>query len=384
MTGRNMAFSPQEYRERLAKAQGAIQQRGMVGLLVHSPHNICYLTGYHTSGFFAYQVLFVPAEGEPLLLVRELERTNADEYSWLALDRQAVYLDNEDPASVTGRWLAELGWTAAGDPIGVEKTCFNLAVRDYEALCDVARPNKVVDGSGIVGRVRLIKSSQEIAYARRAAEITDIAMRAGLEALAVGKKELEIAAAIQQQQVLGGSEYTSLPNYLSSGYRMRIGHATPTEKVIEAGDVLKFEITSCVKRYSAAMMRTAVMGAPAAEVAQAADLLISCQDHAFSIMKPGAVAGEVDAAVRQTVLKAGLRKTYYPRVGYSLGIGFPPVSGEWEVCDFMAGDTWLLQAGMIFHMLVNANGISFSETILVTETGSERLTSLPRELYIAQ
>ncbi|RUV34029.1 aminopeptidase P family protein, partial [Mesorhizobium sp. M1A.T.Ca.IN.004.03.1.1] len=89
------------------------------------------------------QVLFVPAEGEPLLLVRELERTNADEYSWLALDRQAVYLDNEDPASVTGRWLAELGWTAAGDPIGVEKTCFNLAVRDYEALCDVARPNKV-------------------------------------------------------------------------------------------------------------------------------------------------------------------------------------------------------------------------------------------------
>jgi Xaa-Pro dipeptidase len=383
VAGRNLAFSVAEYRARLLKVQSVIQECGMVGLLVHSPHNICYLAGYHTSGFFAYQALFVAAAGEPLLLMRELERTNADEYSWLGQDRQAIYLDNEDPADVTGRWLAELGWTTAKGPIGVEKTCFNLPVSNYERLISLARPNHLADGSGIVGRIRVLKSPQEIAYARRAAEITEIGMSAGLEALAVGKKEIEIAAVIQEKQVLAGCEYTSLPNYLSSGYRMTIGHATPTEKVIELGDVLKFEITSCVRRYSAAMMRTAVMGKPPADVARAADLLIRCQDRAFSMMKPGAVAGDIDAAVRQPVLSAGLRKTYYPRVGYSLGIGFPPVSGEWEVCDFMAGDTWLLDAGMIFHMIVNANGISFSETILVTDTGAERLTSLPRELYIA-
>ncbi|MCP3371800.1 M24 family metallopeptidase [Bradyrhizobium cajani] len=378
-----MAFSPQEYRERLEKVQTAIQQRGMVGLVVNSPHNICYLTGYHTSGYFAYQVFLVPAEGEPLLLVRELERPNADEYSWLDRDQQAVYLDNEDPPVVTGRWLAKLGWTEAGKPIGIEKTCFTLAVADFEKLCGTASPNTVVDGSGIVDRVRLIKSPQEIAYVRRAAAITDIGMRTGLAALAIGKKELEIAAAIQQAQTLAGSEYPSLPNYLSSGYRMTLGHATATEKVIEAGDVLKFEITSSIRRYTAAMMRTAVMGKPTGKVAEVADLLIRSQDRAFSMMKPGAVAGEIDAAIRQPVLKAGLRKTYYSRVGYSLGIGFPPFSGEWETCDFMEGDTWLLQPGMIFHMIVNANGISFSETILVTETGSERLTSLPRELFVA-
>ncbi|MER8435940.1 Xaa-Pro peptidase family protein [Mesorhizobium sp. M1312] len=377
-----MAFSLEEYQGRLNQVQAAIQARDLTGLLVHSPHNICYLTGYHTSGFFAYQVLFVPAEGEPLLLVRELERTNADEYSWLDRDQQAIYLDNEDPVAVTGRWLADLGWTAAKLPIAVEKSSFNLSVRDYEKLLSHAKPNHLVDGSVIVGRVRVVKSPQEIAYARRAALIADVGMSAGLGALAVGKQELEIAAIIQDKQILAGCEYTSLPNYISSGYRMAIGHATPTEKVIASGDVLKFEITGCVRRYGAAMMRTAVMGKPSDDVARVADLLISSQDRAFSMMKPGAVAGDIDAAIRQPVLKTGLRNTYHPRVGYSLGIGFPPVSGEWEVREFMAGDTWLLEAGTIFHMIINANGISFSETILVHETGAERLTSLDRELYV--
>ncbi|SEK14051.1 M24 family metallopeptidase [Paraburkholderia diazotrophica] len=384
MAGTNVAFTTEEYRRRLAKVQNEVQNRNLIGLLVHSPHNICYLAGFHTSGYFAYQVLFVPAEGEPLLLVRESERLHADVFSWLEIDRQAVYLDTEDPAVVTGKWLKELGWTGANRAIGVEKSCFNLPVRDYEKISATAESNTLIDASGLVNRVRLIKSPQEIEYARRAARTVDIGLKAGLEALAVGKTELEIAAAIQEQQILAGTEYQSLPNYVSSGDRIRRGHSTPTDKVIELGDLLKFEITGSINRYHAALMRTAIMGKPSDEILRVSELLITCQDRAFQLMKHGAVSGDVDAAVRQPVLKAGLRKSYLPRIGYSLGIGFPPVSGEWEVCDFMANDTWVLQAGMIFHMVVNANGISFSETMLVTESGSERLTTLPRELRVVQ
>lgn len=378
----NKPFSTQEFRSRVERVQTSIRGRNLVGLLVHSPANIYYLSGYHTSGYFAYQVLFVPARGEPLLLVRELERTNADEYSWLSREQQAIYTDIEDPLEVTARWLAELGWLAGPQAIGIEKAELALTLAQFERLRQAIGGIDIQDGSGVVNEVRMVKSQQEIAYMRRAAEITDIGLAAGISALAVGKTENEVAAAIHEAQFRAGCEYTSLPHYLSSGRRMRLGHGTPTEKVIEKGDVLKFEITACVRRYSAAMMRTAVMGSPSDDLVRTTDLLLQSQERAFSLMRPGAVAGDIDAAVRRPVLDAGLRQTYNARVGYSLGIGFPPVSGEWATRDFMAGDTWILEANMVFHMIVNANGVSFSETILVTETGSERLGSLERRLMV--
>lgn len=380
----NQPFSTEEFRTRVSRVQALIEDKNLVGLMVYSPANIYYLSGYHTSGYFAYQVLFIPARGEPLLLVRELERSNADEYSWLPREQQAIYTDVEDPVEVTVRCLSELGWLSARRAIGVEKAEFALTVQQFERLRERAGRINFEDGSGLVGQVRLIKSPQEIAYIRRAAEITDVGLAAGLQSLAVGMTENEVAAAIHEAEVRLGCEYTSLPHYLSSGRRRFLGHATPTDKVIENGDFVRFEITACIKRYSAAMMRTAVMGTPSDEMLRAADILLKSQENAFSLMRPGAVAGDVDAAARQPVLEAGLRETYAARVGYSLGVGFPPVSGEWAVRDFMAGDTWILEPNMVFHMILLAQGISFSETILVTETGYERLGSLERKFSVIQ
>ncbi|MGY4281677.1 Xaa-Pro dipeptidase [Bradyrhizobium sp. LM2.7] len=375
-------FSTEEFQSRLERVQGAIQNEGLVGLMVHSPANIYYLSGYHTSGYFAYQVLFVPQRGEPLLLVREVEKTNGDEYSWLKPELRVMYADIEDPMEVTARWLAELGWLSGAQAVGVEKAEAALTVRQFESLRDNIGKVELKDASGLVTRVRLIKSPQEIKYIRQAAKILDTGFAAGLRTLAVGKTENEVVAAILEAQGRAGSEYPSLPHYLSSGRRMYLNHATPTQKVIEKGDVLKFEVSACIKRYSAAVMRTAVMGKPSEDLLRTSELLIKNQDNAFSMMRPGAVAGDVDKAVRQPVLEAGLRKTYHSRVGYSLGVGFPPLSGEWDACQFMADDKWILEANMVFHMIVNANGISFSETILVTEKGGERLGSIDRQLIV--
>ncbi|MCB1471178.1 MAG: aminopeptidase P family protein, partial [Rhizobiaceae bacterium] len=66
------------------------------------------------------------------------------------------------------------------------------------------------------------------------------------------------------------------------------------------------------------------------------------------------------------------------------GIGFPPVSGEWATRDFMDGDSWILEPGMVFHMIVVAQGLSFSETMLVTESGAERLGALDRKLTLVR
>ena len=83
MAGRRQAFSTAEFQARLARVREEMQRRRIDVLLINAPENIYYLTGYQTSGYFAYQALISPRAAAPLLLVRYLERGNVDEYSWL-------------------------------------------------------------------------------------------------------------------------------------------------------------------------------------------------------------------------------------------------------------------------------------------------------------
>jgi Xaa-Pro dipeptidase len=149
--------------------------------------------------------------------------------------------------------------------------------------------------------------------------------------------------------------------------------------VIIAGELVLLELYGCVERYHATQMRTVAIGAPNDTTQHAADLVIGAQDHALSAMRPGASSRAVDAMVRTPLRR--VRPDYYNRTGYSTGIGFPPRTAEWQTLDFNEDSDWAIEKGMVFHMLALASGVGFSETVLITATGAERLTSAnPREL----
>jgi Xaa-Pro dipeptidase len=87
--------------------------------------------------------------------------------------------------------------------------------------------------------------------------------------------------------------------------------------------------------------------------------------------------------VREALLREGLRETYDNITGYTLGFyaaAGPRTSDFTRI--FYPGADWRLEAGMVFHMYASAAGVSFSETVLATEGGPERLTNLPRTLLV--
>src|SRR5262249_33003296 len=99
MVGNRQAFPTDEFRGRVRRVQEAMAGCGIDVLLVHAPENIYYLTGYQTSGYFAYQTALLTAEGEPRLLLRFLERGNVDEYSWL--ETAATWKEGDDLVAKT-------------------------------------------------------------------------------------------------------------------------------------------------------------------------------------------------------------------------------------------------------------------------------------------
>lgn len=369
MAGNRQAFSLLEFGQRLKHAREAMEARGIDVLLISSPENIYYLTGYQTSGYFAYQALVLSAQGSPRLLLRHLERGNIAEYAWLG--DAVAWKEGDDVVQRTIDLLRAAG--AEGRTVGLEKASWFLTARVAEALAAGLSASSLVDASLLVDRIRLIKSETEISYLRRAAGIAELEQRAALAAIRPGATENEIAAAIFQAGVAAGCEYTGLPHHVMSGYRYEVGHANWSPKVIERGELVLLELYGCVERYHATQMRTISLGAPGEEAKRASELVITAQDSAFAAMRPGASARDIDALVRKAVRK--IRPDYVNRTGYSTGIGFPPRTGEWDALDFNEQEDWELQPGMVFHMLALAKGFGISETVLVSDAGAERLTS---------
>ena len=375
MKGNQQAFTTEEFESRLRRVQAQMAKQDIDLLLIHSPENIYYLTGYQTSGYFSYQVLIVDGSEQPTLLVRYLESGNVDEYAWLPAAE--TWREGDDVAEKTADLVVALGGEKR--TIGLEKEAWFLTVDIAERLAGCLPSARFVDASRLVDRIRLIKSEVEIRYLRQAGAIAEVEQRAALAALRPGVTEAEVAAAIFQAGIAAGCEYTGLPHHIMSGYRYDVCHANWGPKVVRQGELVLLELYGCVERYHATQMRTVSIGPPSDAAKRASETVVACQDQALAAMKPGASAREIDALVRTPLRR--IRSDYYNRTGYSTGIGFPPRTAEWQTLDFNEHEDWELQAGMAFHMLALAQGVGFSETVVVTRTGVERLTpSNPRAL----
>ena len=344
-----------------------MERQGLDLLLIHTPENIYYLTGYQTSGYFAYQCALIARGRDPELLVRFLEHGNVTEYSWL--ERGWTWKEGDDLVEETLRCAKRLGpWKT----VGLEKQSWFLTAKMSEALSAGLGDARIVDASRLVPLVRVIKSPAEVGYLRKAGEISEIEQRAALAAMHEGVLETTVAAAVYSAGVTAGCEYTGLPHHIMSGYRYDVCHANWIPKPMAKGELVLLELYGCVERYHATQMRTVSIGPAKDEVRRAADIVVAAQDAQLAAMKPGASARELDALVRRPIRK--IRPEYYNRSGYSTGIGFPPRTAEWDVLDMNEQEDWEIKEGMVFHMLALACGFGISETVAVTRTGFERLT----------
>lgn len=379
----DLPFTLGEYRDRLARVRGGMRERGVDVLLLTGPENIYYLSGYQTTGYYVYQALVVPADGEPQFVVRKLEMTNVQALSWL---KRGIGIDDtEDPLDVTVRAVRDAGGAAAR--LGYEDRGFFLPPAVLDGLRDRLSGARFVPASGIVEACRVVKSPAEIACIRQAAAAAGVGLKGGLAQVRAGRTENEIAGAIYAGMLRAGSEYPSSQPYVVTGPRAALGHASYAGHRLRAGHLVYIETGGCIKRYGGAIMRMVSIGPPAAETKRMAAVVIDALETIIGTIRPGISSGGVDEAGRGVVERAGLGKHWLHRTGYSIGIGFPPGWGEGHILDLKPRDERRLEAGMTFHLvplllLPGTGAMGFSETVLVTRTGCEVLTRVPRRLLV--
>ncbi len=379
-----LAFSPEEYIRRYDVIRAAMAKHDLDALLVRSPENITYFSGYETPGYYKYHCVVVPKDGEPVFLLRDFEWINSPEFAWST--KIAKVYDWDHPPSVTVNVLRQLGLDT-GKRIGVEKHGFFYTVDEHETLLADLPDNTYVDATEILWDTRMVKSDEEVAVMRKSAHLVDLAMEAGWDATRPGASGDDINAVVNKTLFENGGEYMGLPPFVLAGERSCLPHQTGGANRLADDDLMYFEISASKHRYTAALMRTIFVGNPKDEWVRAAEACIGAVEAALETIKPGATPHEADTAARAVTQKAGFGDYHRNRLGYSIGVSYPPDWGEGEIISLRQEEHRPLEPGMTFHMpplclKYREFGIGFSESIVVTETGCERFSNLSREVII--
>lgn len=382
-------FELEEYQERLDALRSRMEARGIDVLLVSSPENLYYLTGYQTPGYYWYQTLVVPLAQDPVFITRLNEASNIEPLVWVEDSRP--YEDHEDWIQHTHDVLADL--RLSDKNVGLQYDSFFLTPRDEKALTAALPFATFVDGSMLVEEGRMIKSPQEIEYIRLASKTAEAGLRAGIDACSVGVTENDVAAEIHRAQIKAGSEYTGLPIFIRTGARDSMTHSTWYRNRLEDGDSITIEMPGCINRYHAATYRQIFLGDPPDVLLKAREIGAEVMRQAKEAIKPGVPAGAIHQLVQQELSdRMGPASKRNSRVAYSIGIAFAPDWGEGHIISMMEGEKRLLQPGMTFHLLAGHVALQGfdkikravnSDTVLVTETGCETLTDgLEHKLYV--
>ncbi|MGY4408174.1 M24 family metallopeptidase [Bradyrhizobium sp. USDA 3315] len=378
-----LPFTADEYAARLAACRQAMREREIDVLVLNAPESIYYMSGFITRGYYVFQALVVRHTADPVLVVRRYEQVNVERLSHYK--DAAIWQDTDVPVEVLAKTLTDIG--ASNKTIGVDANSWFLPVAAFERLRELLAGAKLVNGSPAIAEIRAVKSKQELAYIRRAAEARNAAFKAAHATARPGQTENDVAAAFNYAAIKAGSGYEAGAAYIVSGPRTALPHATWAGRLIEKGDLVQVEGAANWKRYGAALMRTWSMGKPSDSIRRAADASIAGLDAAVAAIKPGATSGDVDDACRGAVNKAGFGYAFNNRAGYSVGIGICPGWGEGSVMDLKQGDPRILKPGMVFHMVPvlfpQADfSVGISALVTVTDNGYEIISDFSRELEV--
>lgn len=378
------AFPRSTYRRRVEAVLARMEEAGLDVLVTTAPDNVNYLCGYDAIGYLWFHALILsPRLPEPVFVIRHIEMTAVEELSAAPATRY-YDISKEEPAAAVADVLNGAGLSSAR--IGLETQSTWVSPAQYLALREALPNGRFIDASTLVAEQRLIKTPEEVDCQRKAAQMADRAMRVALGALRPGLTETELTGLIQLELGRMGSEYPAIPPLVVYGRRTSMVHAMANRVPLAQGDLVMLEVAGCYNRYHAVTMRTAVLGEPPSRVLATADALSQAFTAAVEAVRPGAPVGAPDAACNAALAPHDLVQRRAHRIGYSLGIAYPPTWLEAMILD--AGDPHVFAPNMSFTMEPNLVfdtegwGLKLGDTVLCTEGGAERLSSLPTGLTV--
>jgi len=386
-------FEQSEYARRVEATKRSMQEKGIDLLVISQPANMNYLTGYDGWSFYVHQVVLVALnQDEPMWLGRGMDANGARLTTSLSEDNIREYADDyvqslvKHPMHFVADVIREKGWDKGS--IGVEMDQFYFTHRNYVEL-EKSLPNATFkDANALVNWVRVVKSEAEITFLKRAGKIAEKVMQTAVDTIDVGVRECDAAAAIAYAQYSGTAEfagdYPAIVPLMMAGEAASTPHLTWTEKTYQKDEAVLLELAGVYRHYHSPIARTIFLGSnPPALMKETAEVVMDGLAKTLDFIKPGVTAEQIEERWRQAIAHSKVVKE--SRLGYSIGVNYPPDWGE-QTISLRPGDKTVIRENMALHLIPGIwykdVGFEVDATIRVTPTGNESLFDFPIKLFL--
>jgi Xaa-Pro aminopeptidase len=368
-------FPPTEFLGRLRRVQQATAEQGLDALLVTPGPNLRYLTGYNAdTSSERITCLVAPAEGDPMLLVPELE---------LALARSTT-------AGELG--IEIVAWSETEDSIGrlagmLPRSATRLALDDHMwavRLLDLRRrlPDvEQVAAGPVVSPLRMRKTPAEVEALRRAGAAIDRVHEQVPAFLRPARTEREVGRDIADAILAAGHATVDFV-IVGSGPNGASPHAEVSDRVIQAGEPVVVDIGGAMPDgYFSDSTRTYCVGDPPKDFLAYFEVVREAQLAQCAAARPGVTAADLDAIGRDMIAEAGFGPNFIHRTGHGIGLEVH------EEPYIVATNPTVLEAGMTFSIepgiyLEGRHGARIEDILVCSAEGDDRFNLRPRELGI--
>lgn len=362
---------------RFDKLNASLRTLDLDAVILNPGPTLKYLSGLSFHLMERPVVLFAAKDQTPALVLPELELQKVASLPY-ALQ---VFAYGENPSGwgdVFRKAVQALGLD--GKRIGVEPRALRLL--EFQYVKASAPEAEFPDASDVLAGLRLRKDAAEVEAMRKAVQIAQSALEAVIPQIKIGMTEKELAAELVMQLLRHGSE-PEMPfsPIVSAGPNSANPHASPSDRKLQAGDLLVVDWGAAYDGYISDLTRTFAVGEVDAEYQKIHKIVQEANAAGRAAAKPGVPCADVDKAAREVIERAGYGKYFTHRTGHGIGM-------EGHEDPYMRGDNMqILEPGMAFTVepgiyLPGRNGVRIEDNVVITATGADVLSDMPREIRV--
>ena len=378
-------FSTQEFEQRLIKAQDVMQQYKLDGVLLTTPQNIRYFTGYD-SQFWESPTrpwfVVVPASGKPIGIVPEIGESEFKK-TWLDDIKTWPSPKPEDEGiSIVKSTLEDL--KKIHGQIGAEfgkEMAIRMPVKDLFKLKEILNTN-IVDGSDAIWEMRMIKTNTEIERIKHICSIASDAYYDLPSKLNIGDTEREAVNKLKIDIINRGADNVPfMPGISGEGGVSQIV-CGPSDRIIEKGDILFIDTGSTFDGYFCDFDRNFAFGSTTSEVEKVNEILWNATEAGINAAKPGVSTFDIFNTMNKIISDGNAVGNNVGRLGHGLGLQLT------EPPSHRPGDNTILKENMVLTIepgMEYAKGkmIVHEENVVIRKDGAELITKrAPKEIPI--
>jgi len=361
-------------KKRLQKLQNQLRVQELDGVALVPGPNMLYIGDIHCHLSERPIILFIPAKGDPSIIIPTLEAMKAHS-AGIPGHRIHAWNDKDGYSAAFQQASDMLGlkeWT-----LGVE--ALHMRVLELDLLRQFAPGLKFSHAETVISQLRSVKDETEIAAIEKAIAVAERSMQLLLPRIKISMSEKQVAAILTQTLLNEGGESIAFGPVVASGPNSASPHAMPTNRPIQAGDLLVIDWGVYVDGYPSDITRTFAVGAIDDELKQIYEIVRAANDQGKRAAKPGVSGQDVDHAARKVIEDAGYGEQFFHRTGHGLGLEVH------EEPNMVEGNLKPLQPGNVFTVepgiyLPGYGGVRIEDNVLITQDGSRSMTTFPREL----